>query len=182
MGADCYLCELSYDAIPEHSKGDAVGACKLCGVLACLAHGQRDANRPAFVCGCCLPNLLAAAAVKQLGGGDSPPQTSPDDHEPPPDTPSDFSQWALNISNVDDVIGDFADDRWAWLHEDIKFLSTLLVDQTMPAALRGFAQPDAGRARALMAAAAAIAIKLSLPSHEMIPVLQHVAQAVKRYA
>ena len=48
MGASCYLCERRYDTINGQIGGDAVGACKLCGVFACLAHGMRNANDPAF--------------------------------------------------------------------------------------------------------------------------------------
>lgn len=182
MGAGCYLCEHQYGAIPEQDNGDAVGACKLCGVLACLAHGMRNPNRPAYVCGCCVPNLLAVAAVTRLGAGDAPPPTSPSDSEPPPTPPSDFSHWAADISNVDDVIADFANDSWAEIHHDIEYLSTFLADPAMPAALRAFAGSDAGQARALMAAAAAIASKLDLPPQEMNPVLRQVVQAVRRYA
>lgn len=182
MGAGCYLCELNYGTITGRSNGDAVGACKLCGVLACLAHGMRNANRPAYVCGCCVPNLLAVAAVQHLGAEGSSPERPPGDSEPSPDTPSEFTQWALEIRSVDDVIADPTDDRWAWIREDMEYLEKLLVDPEAPALLRAFARPDAYQARALMAAAAAIATKVALPPHEMIPVLQQVAQAVKRYA
>jgi len=185
MSAACYLCELNYDTITGQSRGDAVGTCKLCGVLACLAHGMRNPNRPAYVCGCCVPNLLAAAAVRILGQGDSSVPRSPispsapGDHDALPDPPSGFSEWALTIGAVDDVIGDLADDHWAWLHEDIAYLSKFLAAGDAPTALRAFAHPDAEPARVLMAAAVAIATKLNLPAHEMSPALQPVAQLVQ---
>ena len=182
MSAGCYLCEMNYAALTGRNIGDAVGACNLCGVLACLAHGMRDANRPAYVCGCCVPNLLAAAAVRLLDPVEMDPQTSPGDLQQLPDTPSRFSQWALDIDKVDDVIGDLADDRWAWIQQDMEYLLKLLVSPEAPAALRAFARPGADQARDLITAAAAIATKLNLPSHEMSPVLRQVAQGVRRYA
>lgn len=177
MGASCYLCERRYDIINGQSPGDAVGACKLCGVLACLGHGMRNANDPAFVCGCCVPNLLTVAAAWHLRGGDTPPQTSPDDRQPSPKNPSGFAQLAPRISKLDDLITDIADDQWAWIHSDIEYLQKLLVDREAPAALRMFAAPDAVVARALMAAAIAIATRLKMPSHEMLPMLQQAMQA-----
>lgn len=184
MGASCYLCERRYDTINGQNKGDAVGACKLCGVLACLAHGMRNASDPAYVCGCCVPNLLTVAAVWHLRGGDTPPRPSPGDQNPSPVNPSGFTQWAPKISKLDDVITDIADDQWAWIHRDIEYLLTLIVDREAPVALRMFAGPDASVARTLIAAAIAIATRLNLPSHEMLPVLQQAmtAAVVNRYA
>lgn len=183
MGASCYLCERRYDTINGQSQGDAVGACKLCGVFACLAHGMRNANDPAYVCGCCVPNLLTVAALWHLRGGDPPPQGSPGDRQPSPESPSGFAQWAPRISKLDDVITDIADDQWAWIHEDIEYLLKLIVDREAPAALRAFAGPEASVARNLMAAAIAIATKLDMPSHEMLATLQQamLAAVVNRY-
>lgn len=180
MGAGCYLCEKKYDPIPGNRIGDAVGACKLCGVLACLAHGMRSASRPAYICGCCVPNLLAVAAVKHLGTGDSPLQPSPSGDKPSPDTPSGFSQWAIDISKVDDVISDLAHDRWKWLRDDTEYLSRLLGQPgSKVSAVLAFARPDADQARDLMAAAAAFATHLRLPPDEMILVLQQVGLDVR---
>lgn len=183
MGASCYLCERSYNTINGQRTGDAVGACKLCGVLACLAHGSRNANDPAFVCGCCMPNLLTVAAAWHLGEGDTPPAPSPNDRQTSPRSPSGFAQMAPRISKLDDVIPDIAGDQWAWIHNDIEYLLKLLADREAPAALRAFAEPDAIVARTLMAAAIAIATKLNLPSDEMHPMLQQAMQAavVNRY-
>lgn len=182
MGSGCYLCEQHYGTITGQVNGDAVGACKLCGVFSCLAHGIRNPNRPAYVCGCCVPNLLSVAAVSHLGHADTSPPPSPGDHDALPDTPSALSQWALSISAVDDVIGDFADDHWGWMHTDMAYLAKFLVGSEAPAELRTFARPDTSQARHLMAAAVAFATKLNLPLHEMNPVLQRVAQAVTRHA
>jgi hypothetical protein len=183
MGANCYLCERSYDTINGQSPGDAVGACKLCGVFACLAHGMRNANDPAYVCGCCLPNLLTVAALWHLRSGGVSPQGSPGDRQPSPESPSGFAQWAPRISKLDDVITDIADEQWAEIHQYIEYLLKLLVDRDGPTALRAFAGPDAVVARNLMAAAIAIATKWNLPSHEMHPMLQQAMQAavVNRY-
>jgi len=183
MGAGCYLCELNYGTMPGKSAGDAAGACKLCGVLACLGHAIRDANRPAYLCGCCVPNLLAAAALNQLRAGDLPPDIAPPpaDDEPSPDMPSGYAQWAVDISEVNDAINDLADDRWTWLRADMSYLSKLLEDADAkgPEEVRMFAHPEARRARSLMGAAAAFAVQLNLPPYELTPVLQVVAQDVR---
>jgi hypothetical protein len=182
MGAGCYLCELNYGTIPGKSAGDAVGACKLCGVLACLAHAIRNASRPAYTCGVCVPNLLAAAAVRNLGAGGTPPRPVSGGDDPSPDAPSSYARWALDVDDIEDVIGSLADDRWAWMRDDVEYLQKLLVDPYAPASLRAFAHPGADRARTLMAAAAAFATHLRLPPHELLPELQQVAVDVKRHA
>lgn len=179
MGAACYLCELNYGTIPDHGRGDAVGACKLCGVLACLAHGVRNKSRPAYICGCCAPNLLTAAAHK-AGGAAAPPARPPDAGDPAGDLPSGFAIWARDIEDVSDVITDLADDHWAWLRDDMDYLSRLLAGTELPADLRAYARPEAARARVLMAAAAALAVRLELPERELLPELQRVALEVRR--
>ncbi|WP_297649471.1 hypothetical protein [Hydrogenophaga sp.] len=184
MGAACYLCEHQYGLIPGQSAGDAVGACKLCGVLACLAHGMRDKSRPAYVCGCCVVGLLTVAAGKTSGGaGDSPAGPGPgagDDRDPTEGTPSGFAIWAQGIEDVEDLIGDLAEERWTWLRHDATYLSELLAGPDTPASLKAYARPGAARARALMGAAAALATQLNLPESELAPALQHVVQEVRR--
>ena len=184
MGASCYLCERRYDTINGQNKGDAVGACKLCGVLAWSSARHAQCERPRLRLRGCVPNLLTVAAVWHLRGGDTPPTPSPGDQNPSPVNPSGFTQWAPKISKLDDVITDIADDQWAWIHRDIEYLVKLIVDREAPVALRMFAGPDASVARTLIAAAIAIATRLNLPSHEMLPVLQQAmtAAVVNRYA
>jgi hypothetical protein len=180
MGAACYLCELKYGLIPGQSAGDALGACKLCGVLACLAHGMRDKSRPAYVCGCCVVGLLTVAAGKTSGGVGAPPPSPPDDSNPSTDQPSGFSIWAQSLHDVEDVISDLADERWTWMRDDAAYLSKLLAGPDTPDDLKAYAQPGAAKARSLMAAAVALAIQLNLPEHELLPSLQRVVLEVRR--
>ncbi len=178
MGAGCYLCESGYGYIPDTAPGDAVGACKLCGVLACLAHGVRNKSRPAYVCGCCVPNLLAAAAALTLPmnppGGVPPPTGQTDHGEPPGDQPSSFVRWTREVNQADDVIGDLAEPRWEQLRDRMAYFSRWLAGAEAPAILRGYSHPGAEQARILMAAAIAFASELELPGHELLPALQEV--------
>lgn len=180
MGAACYLCEHQYGLIPGQSPGDAVGACKLCGVLACLAHGMRDKSRPAYVCGCCVVGLLAAAAGKTAGGKGDAPAGPRDDRDPTAGGPSGFALWAREVEEVEDVIDDLAGERWTWLRDDAAYLSQLLAGPETPVSLRGYARPGATRSRALMGAAAAFATQLNLPESELAPSLRLVVQEVRR--
>jgi hypothetical protein len=172
MSAGCYLCELNLGFIPGQSPGDAVGACKLCGVLACLAHGYRNASKPAYTCGVCVPNLLAVAAVKRLPTGDQAP------YRPPggsplfdPNAPPDFGVWASDINNVEDVIVDFGGDHWRSIRRDADYLVRSLAAAT-PAPLQPFTRSGSDQARVLMATAIALAVHMRLPAHEMIPILR----------
>ena len=84
MTASCYLCEKGgHETLPDTSVGDAVGACKLCGVLACLGHGQRDGGQPAYICGICLANLLAVASTKKISTAPPTTPTRPSNGKPP---------------------------------------------------------------------------------------------------
>ena len=172
MGAGCYLCEMRYGTIPGHEAGDAVGACKQCSVFACLAHGYRNGSKPAYICGCCLPNLLTTAAIKQVGIGGGPSKPSPGGPSTG-DTPS-YTDPAIDITELADAIGNLQDDRWSWLNKDVEFLTRALAEPAAPELLRGFTNPNAARARELMAAAVAIAHQLRLPAHELLPPLQAV--------
>jgi hypothetical protein len=173
MSAGCYLCELNLGFFPERMPGDAVGACKRCGVLACLAHGYREKGRPAYTCGVCLPNLLAVAAVKRLPTGDQPPRSGPSGDSPEfdPNAPPDFGVWAANINKAEDLIADFGSDRWSSIRDDVNFLVGFLA-QPRATPLQPFTRVGSDQARALMATAIAVATHMRLPAHEMIPILR----------
>lgn len=183
MGAGCYLCELNMAVFPSTQAGDAVGACKLCGVLACSGHAQRNRNLPAYHCGICKPNVLAAAAVRQAPA--APPAIPPPPPPPPTGgtrvagTPTDagYAQWAATIDDVTDVIDDFDSERWQALHADVDYLEGYLDSTDMPRELRVFGHSR--KARRLMATAAALATQLNMPVSEMTPVLALVAEAVR---
>ena len=178
MTASCYLCEKGgHETLPDTSVGDAVGACKLCGVLACLGHGLRDGGQPAFICGICLANLLAAASTKKIST--APPKTptrpSDGDQKPEPATTTGYAQWAAVINDPRDIIDDYDEQRWASVRNDADYLAGALSSSDLPRELRVFAGAELAQARVLMGAAVAIATKLSLPPEEMIPQLQQVA-------
>lgn len=156
MAAGCYLCQKQYSEIPGQAAGDAVGSCKLCGVLACLAHGRRDPNRPAYICGCCVPNLLAAAATRRVD---------------PDRVPPDMDPWARDVDMVKDVVPDFDGEDWSAVRTDIEFLSNQL-SRAAPKALRPLVGAMNLREQQLMAAAIAIAVRLRLHADELIPTLQ----------
>ena len=71
MAASCYLCAIGNKTIPHTEAGDALGVCKLCGVLACQGHAVRDASYPRWICVLCDITLLATAAVLQSGDQDA---------------------------------------------------------------------------------------------------------------
>lgn len=156
MAADCYLCQKEYSEIPGQAAGDAVGACKLCGVLACLGHGRRDPNRPAYICGCCVPNLLAAAATRRVDPDHAPPGMGP---------------WARDVEAIKDVVPDFDDEGWSTVRRDIEFLSNQL-SRAAPEALRPLVGAMNSREQQLMAAGIAIAVRLQLHADELIPTLR----------
>jgi len=163
---------MKYGTIPGHDAGDAVGACKQCSVFACLAHGYRNGGKPAYICGCCLPNLLTTAAIKQVGIGGGPSKPSP--ARPSTSGPPSYADPAIDINELADAIADLHEHRWAWLRKDVEYLARALAEPRAPEFLRGFANPSATRSRELMAAAVAIAHQLKLPAHELLPSLQAV--------
>lgn len=167
MAASCYLCAKRCDEIPGQVAGDAVGVCKYCGVLACLAHGWRNGNAPAYVCGVCVPTLLTAAATRRLG----PDVASPD-----------LDQWARNVDVVSDVVPDFDGDHWASVRGDAAFLAGQLDKRGAPEALQTLGSRMNLRERQLMAAAIAIAVRLRLPAGDMTPTLREVVTAMRRHA
>jgi hypothetical protein len=189
MTASCYLCAKGgHGTLPGTSIGDAVGTCKLCGVLACLGHGQRDDGWPAYICGICLANLLAVASTKQIPTAApkiSPrppdgkaPQSPEGEKKPEPATTMAYAQWAAGINDPRDVIGDYDEQRWASVRADADYVARALSRSDLPRELRAFAGAELGQARVLMGAAVAIATQLSLPLQEMIPQLQPVADAL----
>lgn len=167
MAAGCYLCERRYAEIPGQAAGDAVGACKLCSVLACLAHGRRDPNRPAYICGCCIPNLLAAAAMCRFDADRSPP---------------DMGQWARDVDTIKDVVPDFDGEHWSDVRSDITFLSNLFDNGEAPEALQSAGGTMNLRERQLMAGAIAIAVRFGLPADELAPTLQLLTMELRRHA
>lgn len=181
MGASCYLCELNMAVFPSTQAGDAVGACKLCGVLACSGHAKRNRNGPLYECGICKPNVLAAAAANQLPpaappAAPSPP--SPGGGRPGGVTPGGgYAQRAATVEDVGDVIDDIDDDRWYQVREDIAHLTRYMANSDMPQALRSFAPNE--RSRRLLAAAAALATRLEMPVSEMTPLLAVATEAVR---
>ncbi len=176
MGASCYLCELSMAVFPSTQAGDAVGACKLCGVLACSGHAKRNPNGPAYECGICMPNVLATAAAKSLPPA-APPVT-PGGGQPGGATPGGgYAQRAATVEDVSDVIVDIDSGQWQGLREDAAYLGRYLSGTDMPAALRGHAPTE--RSRRLLAAAAALATQLRVPASEMTPLLAAVTEAVQ---
>ena len=186
MTASCYLCEKGgHETLPDTSVGDAVGACKLCGVLACLGHGQRDGGQPAYICGICLANLLAVASTKKISTAPPTTPTLPSDGKPPQPSGGDqtsepapitgYALWAAGINGPRDVIDDYEEPRWASVRNDADYLARALSGSDLPQELRVFAGAELAQARVLMGAALAVATKLSLAPEEMIPQLQQVA-------
>jgi len=180
MSASCYLCAKGgHSTLPNTSVGDAVGACKLCGVLACLGHGQRDPGQPAYLCGICLANLLAAASARQIPIAPTKPTPTPPPpggEEREPSTAAAYLEWAMGINDPRDVIDDWGAQRWMEVRKDADYLERALSGPDLPRELRMFAGAEFGKARALMGAALAVATKLSLPMEEMIPQLRPVAE------
>jgi hypothetical protein len=180
VGASCYLCELNMAVFPSEQAGDAVGACKLCGVLACSGHAKRNRNGPLYECGICKPNVLAAAAANQLPP--AAPRAAP--VPPSPGGPSGgvtpgggYAQRAATVEDVGDVIDDIDDDRWQALRDDIAYLGRFMAGADMPKALRSYALNE--RSRRLLAAAAALATRLEMPASEMTPLLAAATEAVQ---
>jgi hypothetical protein len=182
MSAGCYLCELKLGTIPLEEAGDAVGGCRLCGVFACRGHAIRDPKYPRFVCGVCLPNLLAAAAAKVAGTGGGSPKTvgpRPPDGKQPPGMAA-YDEFAGDIQSVEDVISDFGADRWKAIRNDVDYLARF-VTQSDAAIFRPFARVVTSQAALLMAAAIALATYLRLPEEQLIPALRESVMAARQH-
>jgi hypothetical protein len=68
MAVSCFACDYSVAPIPGLSSTNSPHAtCWRCQVMTCVGHGQRDPNRPRFVCVLCDPQLLAASASVNQG-------------------------------------------------------------------------------------------------------------------
>lgn len=63
MAAKCYHCNVGSGTIPGTTRGEAVGCCQICHILACPAHAVRDATYPRWICVSCDTSLLAASAA-----------------------------------------------------------------------------------------------------------------------
>lgn len=61
---NCYPCTAKVKLLASGigTKGDPIGCCRVCHVLACGHHAHRDASVPEYICVECDPNLLAASA------------------------------------------------------------------------------------------------------------------------
>jgi hypothetical protein len=180
MSAGCYLCELKYGTIPEQHAGDAVGACKLCGILACRGHAYRNGGKPAYICGICIPNLLTVAAIRKMPKDGEPPFDIPstDSRDGGPNAPPDFGAWPGDVNYVEDVIDDFDTDRWKSIRSDAAYLVSLLT-RPGPTIFQPFSKSGAAQARVLLATAIGLATHFHLPTHEMIPLLREATQAAQ---
>lgn len=67
MPAKCYHCQTGTQPIPGQNKGDPLGVCLKCHVMACRGHAVRDPNYPRWICVVCDTTLLAASAVRAGG-------------------------------------------------------------------------------------------------------------------
>lgn len=170
MSADCYLCAMGYGVIPQTRAGDAVGACKLCGVLACLGHALRNSNGPAYECGVCVVNLLATAATRKGGPGGAAPR-APDDDDIAPGGGGGYAR-AARIDDLDDILPGYPSGPWSALQDGIEYLTRALARTDGPADAVDLARLGDDRARTLMAAAIAIATELRLPPHELVAPLR----------
>lgn len=62
MSALCYPCDTKVVPMPGTSAtSDPHGVCKICQVLACEGHCQRNASYPRVECVICIPALVAAS-------------------------------------------------------------------------------------------------------------------------
>jgi len=67
VAARCYFCQTGTQLIPGHNRGDPLGVCLKCHVMACRGHAARDRNYPRWVCVVCDTSLLTASAVRAGG-------------------------------------------------------------------------------------------------------------------
>jgi hypothetical protein len=165
MAATCYLCAIGHKTIPNTQAGDAVGACKICGVLACQGHGVRDASYPRWICVLCDLTLLAVAAVLQ--GGDENAQAALRD------VSEEVVRAARSIRSARQYFEGRAKDSWWWIAaaaEEYRHLPPSALDAATSRMWRGLT--DDGRE--LMGCALAIVDRLEVPDAELIAPLRGV--------
>ena len=171
MGARCYLCAFGHTQhVDEAPDDEAIGACKLCGILACRGHGKRNPNRPAWHCVLCMPALVTTAGIVRSNATD-PVRDVLKDAQP------DLVADARQIDSVDDfldrygydgdspvraLVSDAQDLASAWRHQDWEpgFAHARWMGATPAPAL------------AMVAFGVLLADRLALPEHELMPVLR----------
>ncbi|HYG19367.1 MAG TPA: hypothetical protein VD816_10565 [Ohtaekwangia sp.] len=67
MAADCWACKTNINITSSNQgiKGNPLGACYNCGVLACGHHGYRNRKVPEFLCAECLGYKVAATIAAE---------------------------------------------------------------------------------------------------------------------
>jgi hypothetical protein len=150
-----------------------------------LGHGLRNRGGPAYICGICLANTLAAASTSHLSTAPPKPSPPPAGGKPPPPpdsgkrepaTATGYAQLAAGINDPRDLIDDYDEQRWASVRQGADYLARALGGPDMPQELRVFASAGLERSRVLMGAAVAIATELGLSTEEMITQLQPVVE------
>lgn len=63
MSTGCYACQSGAKTISGSSGTDVLGSCKICCILTCSGHAQRDSFYPRWICVLCDPTLLTAAGI-----------------------------------------------------------------------------------------------------------------------
>ena len=63
MPTECYACHSGTGIIPGTSATNVLGSCKICCILTCSRHAQRDPHYPRWICVLCDPTLLTGAAI-----------------------------------------------------------------------------------------------------------------------
>ena len=64
MTSECYPCTRGVGIRPAGSAtGNPLGVCRICHVLACDGHCQRNASYPRVECVICIPSLVAASTA-----------------------------------------------------------------------------------------------------------------------
>lgn len=168
MAASCYLCLRGLHAtIPGRTTGDAEGACRNCGALACGGHGYRDPSIPIYSCMLCRIGSIALAAAGGSGGdlADLPPSV-----RPPGDSP--LTAAARRIRDVADFTG--ADDAEAWegmLGAQAREWRDALRDVPATDAVAAWPRRLPAERRALLGWAYAMADHFGIPDHELLPLV-----------
>lgn len=172
MTASCYLCAIGNKTIPDTEAGDAVGACKVCGVLACQGHAVRDATYPRWICVLCDLTLLTVAAILQSGDEDAQQAALRGVSE-------EVVRSARAIGSARQYFQRRAEGSWSWLPkaaDDYRGLPASALEGVASRMWRRL--PDDGQE--LMRCALAIVDKLKIADDEMPEMLRHVRAGVVR--